>query len=132
MEDELTARLLATPALTALVGNRITWGQRVQKEGLPAITLLGVSPGRSYLHSGADPTGNPRIQFDCYALTSAAAKGLARTLRSVLETPATQGGIRFSVALLDSERGPLIEDVGGGLKVHRYSLDFFIWFSPAA
>jgi hypothetical protein len=132
MEEALVARLLAAPSLSALVGNRITWGERVKKEPLPAITMLGVSPGRNYVHSGADPTGNPRIQFDCYGSTTAQAKTVARALRGVLETRATQGGIAFSVALLDAERGPLIEDVGGGLKVHRYSLDFFVWFSPAA
>lgn len=132
MEEQLVARLLGTPSLSALVGNRITWGERVKKEPLPAITMLGVSPGRNYVHGGADPTGNPRVQFDCYGATAAGAKAVARALRDTLETPATQGGIAFSVALLDAERGPLIEDTGGGLKVHRYSLDFFVWFSPAA
>lgn len=132
MEEALVARLLGTPALSALVGNRITWGERVKKEPLPAITMLGVSPGRNYVHGGADPTGNPRVQFDCYGTTAAQAKATARALRDTLETPATQGGVAFSVALLDAERGPLIEDTGGGLKVHRYSLDFFVWFSPAA
>ncbi|MFA5989684.1 MAG: DUF3168 domain-containing protein [Sphingomonas sp.] len=132
MEEQLVARLLGTPTLSALVGNRITWGERVKKETLPAITMLGVSPGRNYVHGGADPTGNPRVQFDCYGTTAAQAKATARALRDTLETSATQGGIAFSVALLDAERGPLIEDTGGGLKVHRYSLDFFVWFSPAA
>lgn len=132
MEEALTAHLLATPSLSALVGNRITWGERKNKEAVPAITMLGVYPGRRYLHSGADPTGNPRIQFDCYGATTAQALAVARALQDALETPATQDGIAFSVALLDAQRGPLIEDVGGRLKVHRYSLDFFVWFSPAA
>lgn len=132
MEEQLVARLLGTPSLSALVGNRITWGERVKKERLPAITMLGVSPGRNYVHGGADPTGNPRVQFDCYGASAMQAKAVARALRDTLEAPATVGGIAFSVALLDAERGPLIEDTGGGLKVHRYSLDFFVWFSPAA
>lgn len=132
MDEQLTARLLAAPALSAPVANRITWGERPKKEPLPAITMLEVSPGRTYLHGAADPTGNPRIQFDCYGATTTQAKAVARALIATLETPATQGGIAFSVGLLDAERGPLIEDVGGGLKVHRYSLDFFVWFSPAA
>ena len=132
MEEALTARLLATPALAALTGNRITWGERVKTEALPAIVMLTVSPGRNYVHAGADTTGNPRVQFDCYAQTALAAKELARTLRDTLETPATQGAVRFSAALLEALRGPLTEDVGGGLKVYRYSLDFFVWFSPAA
>jgi hypothetical protein len=132
MEDALTARLLASPALSPLVGNRITWGERVKKEPLPAITMLVVSPGRNYVHGGADPTGNPRVQFDCYGASSVQAKAVADALIATLEARATVGGIAFSVALLDAERGPLIEDVGGGLKVHRFSLDFFVWFSPAA
>lgn len=136
MEEQLVARLLATPSLSALVGNRINWGERVKKELLPAITMLCVSPGRNYVHGGADPCGNPRIQFDCYGATAAEAKSVARALRDTLETPATVahslGDIAFSAALLDAERGPLVEDTGGGLKVHRYSLDFFVWFSPAA
>lgn len=132
MEEDLTARLLATPALSALVGNRITWGQRDQDKPLPALVLTNVSPGRTYLHGGADPTANPRIQFDCYGRTASEAKALSRALIGTLESPAVQGATAFSVALLDAERGPLIEDVGGGLKVHRYSLDFLIWFSPAA
>lgn len=132
MEEALVARLLGTPALSALVGNRITWGERVKKEPLPAITMLGVSPGRNYVHGGVDPCAAPRIQFDCYGSSAASAQTLARTLRDTLETPAIHGGIDFSVSLLDAMRGPLIEDVGGGLKVHRYSLDFFVWFSPAA
>ena len=132
MEEALTARLLGAPALTALVAQRITWGERIKKEPLPAIVLTMVSPGRNYLHNGADPTGNPRIQFDCYANNSSEAKAVAHSLRDVLEIKTTQSGIAFSVALLDAERGPMIEDVGGGLKGHRYSLDFFIWFSPVA
>lgn len=132
MQQELTARLLATPALSALVGNRITWGERVKKEPLPAITIMEVSPGRNYVHAGADPTGSPRLQFDCYGRTSVEAKAVADALIATLEQPATQGTIAFSKSILEAERGPLIEDVGGGLKVHRFSQDFFVWFSPAA
>ena len=132
MEEALTARLLATPALSGLVGGRITWGKRDQAAGLPALTIRDVSPGRNYLHSGADPTGNPRLQFDCYGASKGDAKALSDALIATLEKRGAQDGIAFSVALLDGKRGPLTEDVGGGLKVHRYSLDFFVWFSPAA
>ena len=131
MDAELTARLLACTPLTALVGNRITWGQRIQGEGLPALTMLNVSPGRGYLHSGADSLASPRVQFDCYAASSEACLALARTLTAEMEQPRVAGAIAFSVALLDAERGPLIEDVGGGAKVHRRILDFIVWFSPA-
>ncbi len=132
MEDALTARLLACPTLPPLIANRFNWGARVQGEGLPAITALLVSPGRGYLHSGADSLVNPRVQFDCYAATSLSARQLARALRDELEQPGTHGGVAFSVAMLDGERGPQIEDVGGGAKVHRWIMDFIVWHSPAA
>lgn len=132
MEEALTARLLNTSALSDLVGNRITWGRRHKKDRLPAITMMIVSPGRMYLHSGADATGNPRVQFDCYGSTTAEARAVKIALQTTLETAATRSGIAFSGSRLDSERGPLIENIGGGKSIHRYSLDFFVWFSPAA
>lgn len=132
MEEALTARALADAGLQPLIADRFTWGERVQGEPLPAITAMNVSSGRFYLHSGADSIGNPRIQFDCYGKTSAEARAVATALRDMLETKAVVGGVSFSVSLLEAFRGPLIEDVGGGRKVHYYSLDFFVWFSPVA
>lgn len=132
MEEELIARLLSKPELQTLVGNRITLGQRIQGEELPAITILEISPGRQYVHSGASGINNPRIQFDCYGRTSAAAKAVRDALTVILEQKETQGTVDFSVSLLDAERGPIVEDDGGGAKTHRYSIDFFVWFSRAA
>ena len=132
MEEELIARLLSKTELTDLVGQRITLGQRIQGEPLPAITILEISPGRMYLHSGAAGIGDPRIQFDVYGATSAEAKAVRDALRLILETKETQGSVDFSVSLLDAERGPIIEDNGGGSKTRRYSSDFIVWFSSAA
>lgn len=132
MEEDFTARLLANPGIAALFGKRINWGERPAKDPLPGATLLLVSPGRRYVHGGADPTGSPRVQIDCYGASFAQARAGARAIRDALETPANQGRTAFSTALLEAERGPLVEDVGGGLKVHRVSMDFFVWFSPAA
>jgi len=131
-EEALTARILASNGLSPLISTRANWGQRPQKDPLPGLTMLNVSPGRFYLHSGADATGNPRVQFDLYGANSEQANTLKRALIAEMETPSTHLSVDFSVALLDAERGPLIEDVGGGAKAHRVSLDFFVWFSPAA
>ena len=132
MEEALTTRLLASAALTAIVGTRINWGRRVQGEGLPALTMLNVSPGRTYHYKGAAGLAGPRVQFDGYALDFLTAKAIGRALIATLEQPAVIGGIAFSPAFLDSERGPDTEDLGGGAQVQRISMDFFIWFSPAA
>lgn len=132
MDEALIARLLASAPLTTIVGTRINWGWRRQGEVLPALTLFTASPGRSYTYKGAAGLQGPRVQFDGYAADYLTAKGIARALITTLEVPATIGGISFSAAFLDSERGPTTEDLGGGQLVERVSLDFFIWFSPAA
>jgi len=132
MEEALIALLLASAPVAALAGSRGNWGERPQKEPLPGFTLLIVSPGRGYVHGSPDALGNPRVQVDCYGTTFAQAKALARAIRDTLEAGGTQGSIRFTPSLLEAERGPMIEDVGGGRKAHRVSMDFFVWFSPAA
>lgn len=129
MEEALVARLLAASAISAIVGGRVNWGERPQKEGLPAITLSVISPGRNYTHGGADDLASPRVQIDCWARTYLSAKSLARAVRDTLEPPATQGAIKFSASFLDGERDLGPEDVGGGAKVFRISLDFIVWFS---
>lgn len=132
MEEALTARLLAAAPLTAIVGTRINWGMRVQGEPLPALTLMNVSPGRGYTYKGAAGLSGPRVQFDGYAPDFLTAKAIGRALITTLEAPLTIGGIAFSPAFLDAERGPETEDLGGGQRVERISMDWFIWFSPAA
>lgn len=131
-EEALTARMLASSGVSAIIATRANWGQRPKGEALPGLTMLNVSPGRFYLHSGADGIFNPRVQMDLYGSTSLEANTLKRALITEMETPSTHLGVDFSVSLLDAERGPLIEDVGGGAKAHRFSLDFFVWCSLAA
>lgn len=132
MEAALITRLLANDGLSGLVGNRINWGERVQGEPLPAITMMIVSSGRRYNHGGVDGTSDPRVQFDIFGNTMNEARIIRDALKEAIEVRQTVQGISFSVSLLDAERGPLIEDVGGGKKVYRYSLDFFLWHSIAA
>jgi hypothetical protein len=132
MEEALTARLLASAPLTAIVSTRINWGRRVQGEPLPGLTMMNVSPGRSYTYRGPAGLSGPRVQFDGYALDFLTAKAIGRALVTTLEAPLTVGDIAFSPAFLAAERGPEVQDLGGGARVFAVSLDFFIWFSPAA
>ena len=132
MEEALVARMLAAAAIQAIAGSRINWGFRVQGERLPAVTLFNVSPGRTYTYKGVAGLAGPRVQIDCWAADFATAKALARAVIATIEPPATVAGITFQGAFQADERGPVTEDLGGGRKVHRVSLDFFVWFSPAA
>lgn len=132
MEEALVARLLAAVAISEIVATRVNWGFRVQAESLPAITLFNVSPARTYTFKGPSGLAGPRVQVDCWAADFATAKALSRAVIDTIEPPATVAGINFHAAFLANERGPSTEDLGGGNAVHRVSLDFFVWFSPAA
>jgi hypothetical protein len=98
---------------------------------LPALVINEISPGRLYVHSGPDGLENPRVQFDVYAATFAAARTIATALLDTLEQPETVGAISFSKSILAARSGPRFEDIGGGEKPVRIRMDFFLWFSPA-
>ena len=134
MEEALVARLRAVSAITsqlATVNSRpaIDWIERT--DALPSITLQDVTAGRNYAHDGATGLGNPMVQIDCWANTYGAAKLIARAVRDEMETAATQGSIDFQESFLVSSRGTEPDDLGGGTKVFRQSLDFSVWFQPA-
>lgn len=132
MQEALTARLLAAPTVAAIFSDRINWGVRPQGDPLPGAVLQVIYPGRMYTQAGADGIGNPRLQVDVYAATAAQALAGARAIRDLLEIPAIVDGIDFSISVQDAERGPVTEDIGGGAEAQRYSMDFIVWFSPAA
>lgn len=131
MEAALRTRLLDNPAISALVGNRIAWVQRPQSQVLPAITLHKVSPGRSYSHDGAIGLQCPSIQFDIWSLSVSQAKTIRDAVIAVMEAQETVSGVRFGMSFLDSERDIAPEDVQGIDAVHRVSMDFTVWWSPA-
>lgn len=129
MEADLIARLLADSGLSALVGNRITPIERPQDEGLPAITLFRVSPGRSYTFGGASGSHGTLMQFDVWAASLMTAKQVMTALIAVLEQPATVGGTVFEMSFLQSERDSS-DDVPGVGTITRKSVDFLIWWQP--
>jgi hypothetical protein len=134
MEEALLARLRSVGAITsqlATVNGRaaINWIER--PEELPAITLQDITAGRIYAHDGATGLANPMVQIDCYARTYGAAKLIARAVRDEMEAAATVAGIEFDESFLVASRGMTPDDLGGGIKVFRQSLDFSVWFSPA-
>lgn len=132
MEEALTARLLASAAVQAIAETRVNWGVRPQGEPLGAVTLVGASPGRAPTYKGDASLKGPRVQVDCWGPDFLTAKSLALAVIDTLLPPAVQDDISFQSAFLVGERGPTVEDIAGGRHVHRVSLDFFIWFSPAA
>jgi hypothetical protein len=136
MEEALVSRLRAAPAVAAKVSTfkgrpAIDWVSRPNQSALPALTLQGVDAGPIYSHGGAVGLESKRVQFDCWAGSYAEARALARALIAEMEEPETRASVAFDAAFLVADRDMMAEDLGGGVRVYRISLDFNLWYQPA-
>lgn len=131
MEEALLERLRADASIAAIVGARVNWIERPQGSTLPAVTLQVISPGREYTYAGASGTASPRVQADCWGRTYQEAKLLSRALIACVEQRETVRGIRFAPAFIDAARDMPTEELDGGAKVYRVSIDAIVWNSPA-
>src|SRR3546814_7704989 len=124
MDKALRDRLIADPAISAIVGTRVYWIDRPQSaSALPAIVLQKVSPGRTYTTKGATTLQGTRVQFDLFGLDYRDIAPLYEALLAEMEQPETVAGINFGMAFLDSQRDYPPEDVNGIGPVYRISAD---------
>lgn len=124
MEEEFRALLTGSAAVTALVpASRISFGAHPQGAGWPGIVLQTVSAFKEAHMQGPDGLLRGRVQVDCYALTYAEAKRVARAVIETLHARAI-GGFRpiLWVAARDSREGGTNE----ADRPFRSSLDFTI------
>lgn len=132
MEEQLIARLLATAGVLALVGTRIKPIERPQGQALPALTVQTIIGGRAYTMGGADGTTASTVQIDAWGSSYQQAKELSREVIEAIEPPATQDDIDFIKAFVDVARDMPVEDIDGGGKVFRVSMDFIVWWKVSA
>src|SRR3546814_4762226 len=93
MDKALRDRLIADPAISAIVGTRVYWIDRPQSaSALLAIVLQKVSPGRTYTTKGATTLQGTRVQFDLFGLDY-------RDIRSEENTSELQSLMRISYAV---------------------------------
>lgn len=134
MEEDLVARLRANSGVAALVALRgarpaVDWQER--GEELPCVTMEMVAPGFGYTFAGADALKGATVQFDCWATSFAAATLLERAVIVALAPAATFGNTQFDAGFVLASRSRQPEDLGGGIKVFRKSLDLAVWHRPA-
>ena len=120
MEEALVGRLRAALGLDA---GRVSWFERQRGEGLPAITLNKVYPGRDYSHGGHDGLPGPRVQFDCWGGTAAGAVALSRAVLAEMEQSATVDGVRLTPGQLEMETWAGEDKADGGQRLFRAILD---------
>ena len=101
----LRTGFLAFSPLTALVGNRVARGMARQGESLPLVAMHFLSEERQHTHDAPDEgtERTARVQFDCDALTPAAADEAAEQVSEALDSlPLTSGlGVTFHACIHD-------------------------------
>lgn len=137
MDEALVARLVAVPAISAIVDDRVSWFERPPADGtgaaLNAIVLTEITPGRNWTHDGPTELDEPRIQFDCWAEKPSVALALARAVQTEMErldVVTVDDWVFEPCASLELRRRDT-ERLGNGVNIHRVQLDFTIYHHPA-
>ena len=85
MEEEFRAILLASTAVTGIVGIRINWGAHPQGSAMPAIVLTTISANNGHTMASPDMLQESRVQVDCDGMTYGATKALSRAVLATLD-----------------------------------------------
>jgi hypothetical protein len=135
MDIDLRARLLAVPALTALVADRVSWDERSRfaDQLAPCITLTVIVQGRDYTHEGAMELHYPWVQADVWAGSGEDVDAVAALLITIMETKpfVIAGATKFEPAFVEGDRTMPNEILPGGAVVRRRSIDFRFYHEPA-
>lgn len=121
MEEELRSLLLATSAVTDIVGDKINWGSMPQGQEYPGVALHVIDEVSENTMTGPDGLLQGRVQVDCYALTYRQAKLLSRAIRTRLD--GYRGG-GFSGIFLAGARDSREGGTNEADRPFRVSLDF--------
>ncbi len=138
-DTRLTAKLLATETVTAIVGSRVfpimapTNLQGRVKVELPYITYQTISDQSVNHSTGATETNSTRIQIDLWAETYAGAKALATAVKTALKnwTDATGDPVISSCHYQNGNDLPDPPSPGQERRTHRVSQDYLLWYCPA-
>lgn len=134
MENALRARLLAAAPVAALVGKKVDWVERPQKDALPGITLQIVTDERVQTYSGFAGLQPGYVQVDVWAQTYATAKALKE---AIIGTDASPGalvpggtfyGIRFTRAFVTARD---LSERTDTQFIFRHSIDLNFHYATA-
>lgn len=128
MEAALIGVLLADPAITNAVGQRVYPLQRPQGSDYPSIVSTRISGQPLYDDDGEVGLQNARVQVDSFGRTYTEAKDLAQLVRARLSAfSGLHAGINFSYIMLDEERD--LNEGGSNAAEYpvRVAMDFIVW-----
>lgn len=127
MEEALTARLLASVAITGIFGTRLHWQTRPNTDA-PSLTMTVAADPVDYNHDGADGWQQVRVQFDSRASSYLSAKQGLRAVTAVLEETGDVEGVHFDEGRKVSGSDAPKETLAGGSEVFRVTMDMMIPF----
>lgn len=140
MEELLTAALLASASVTALVGGtdapRIYWKKLPSADALPALILHEIpSSSPDYTMGGRSALTAYAVQIDCWGGTMAEALALRRAVEAwegplrPLRAPPLQVFVTRHHAGWDPATGP---DASRSTDLYRASVDLDAWHTADA
>lgn len=124
-EKALIDKLLTAPAVTAIVGTRLFFGQAPPNPGLPYVVLWRVGAPRVYSLSGPTGLAHARIQFDLWASTAKQARQVGNEIRAVLSGMREQvGDISLQCVLLLNE----LDAYEDAPELLRITQEYRVWY----
>ncbi len=139
IEEAVTNRMLATSAITTLIGSgsaaRLYPLVVPQTAALPAIAYQKISSPKEQAHTGPTHLARSRIQFTCEADTYAAVKALAAAVKQCWDSfqgivsLSTTDSLRIDGCAVDNDVDSASEQGAAVSPVVR--LDVLIWHYEA-
>ncbi len=130
IEEALITRMLATAAITAIVGTNAA--ARIypliipQTAALPALAYQKISSPKEQMHTGSSHLCRSRIQITAIASDYAGVKALATAVKQCWDSfRGTVAGVRIDGVAIDNDADTEIERQAVAVPVVR--IDLLIW-----
>ena len=130
-ERRIYSRLVATTAVTDLVGTNIKPITQLQGASLPLITWQRITTETINHSTGATTTENARIQINSYAETYDDAKTLGRAVKAALSGwGSSTANPQISMTHIESDADlPDGPEPGEDSFVNGVTQDYLLWYS---
>lgn len=126
-ERAFRSRLIATPAVVALLAQRIYQNRAPEQTEKPYAVFDRISTVRSLTHNGTSDLHTVRMQIDVYGTGADQARAAADAVTDALHPQKwVDGDTTVQLCVLDNDQTSYFPDA----QLHRVALDFIVTCSP--
>lgn len=127
VERAFRGRLVNTPAVAALLAQRIYQNEAPEQTAKPYAVFDRISTVPTITHNGTTPLRTVRMQIDVYADSADQARAAADAVTDTLHLQKwVDGDVTVQLCLLDNDASNSIPDA----RLKRAALDFILTCSP--